>query len=708
MRSSTTPSGAAVSHLVSSLYSRIKDSASSEKWYQVISHYKELRRTGIPFSDPSLFPCLLQACQNVSFIHGKSIHACMIKQGFDSSANSILDFYKKGGELDSALGVFASLSDISRDSVTWNIMINSILEQGSSKEGLHWFADALVAGNFEPNISTLVLMLRACRNRAAVDEGMQIHGYILKSGFGYVQSVQNSLLSLYATVKLRSAQVLFDEMLERDVISWSALIGGYAQSEEPEIALRLFQKMVNIGMIEPDGMTLVSVLRACSKAGNVSVGMLVHGFVIRNGFGNNDIFVWNSLIDMYARCNNSVSAYYIFCEMPSRNLVSWNSMLTGFIRNERVSEALSLIDSMVKAGLEPDGVTLTNLLQICKSLVDPFYCKMIHCKVIRGGYESSGLVVANLLIDAYARCNLLVLAWELFIRMKQKDVVSWSTMIAGFTHCGKPDEAISLFSLMIQMGNRPNSVAVLNVLEACSFLAELRTSKCMHGIAIRMGLAAEVAVGTSILTMYSESGATELSRRVFDQIVERTIVSWSAMIRAYGMNGCVHDALSLLVEMKIDGLKPNSVVMLSLLSACSHSGFVQEGLSLFKEMVQDYGVEPTLEHYSCMVDMLSRAGMLNIAMALIKKIPENLKASPSAWGALLSACRNHGDTELGAEAASQVLKLEPSDSAGYVLASGMFAADGLWDDAVRMRRLAKEREVKVVAGYSLVHANEKA
>jgi pentatricopeptide repeat protein len=292
--------------------------------------------------------------------------------------------------------------------------------------------------------------------------------------------------------------------------------------------------------------------------------------------------------------------------------------------------------------------------------------------------------------------------------MRRRDVVSWSTMISGFAHCGKPDEAIAVYQEMDRDLVKPNVITIINLLEACSVTAELKRSKWAHGVAIRQGFASEVTVGTAVVDMYSKCGEILASRRAFDQLALKNIVTWSAMIAAYGMNGLAHEALALFAEMKRHGLKPNPVTTLSVLAACSHGGLVEEGLSLFKSMVQELGLEPGFEHYSCMVDMLGRAGKLDTAIEVIKAMPDNLKNGASIWGSLLSACRSYGLTELGKEAISRVLELEPSNSAGYLVASSMYAADGLWDDAARIRVLAKEKGVKVVAGYSLVHIDNKA
>ncbi|XP_059648083.1 pentatricopeptide repeat-containing protein At2g17210 [Cornus florida] len=684
---------------------RIKESSYSEKWQEVFSHYNGMMKAGVQLTDPSLFPPILKACLELSCRHGLSIHACLVKRGFESFTsigNSVMDFYVKSDALDSAMRVFSYMRN--RDSVSWNIIIHGHLDLGDSVEGLLLFKQGRVAG-FEPNTATLVLVIQACRSVRAIREGLKIHGYIIRSGFWAITSVQNSLLSMYAYIEMEFASKLFDEMYDRDVISWSVMIGGYVQSEEDQIAFWLFREMVYNFGAEVDAQTMVSVLKASNNLRDISMGRLVHGFVIRRGF-NNDLFVGNSLVDMYFKCNDAGSAFKTFNEMPRRNIVSWNSLLSGFVGNEKHSEAPMIYASMRKAGFEADAVTLVNLLQTCKHFVDTSQCKSIHATVIRRGYELNELVM-NSLINAYAKCNIIMLAWRLFNQMKRRDTVTWSTMIAAFAYCGMPDEAIAVFQQMYWVHEKPNMVTMLNLLEACSVSAELKRSKWAHGIAIRRGLAAEVAVGTAILDMYSKCGAVEASRKAFDQIPKKNIVSWSAMIGAYGMNGFASDALALLAEMKSHGLKPNPVTMLSVLSACSHGGLVEEGLAFFEELVQDRGTELGLEHYSCMVDLFGRAGKLDNAMDFIKKMPERLKPGASAWGALLSACRSHGNSELGAGAVSRVLELEPSNSAGYLLASSMYAAAGLWNDASRMRWLVKEKRVGVVAGYSLVNVDNK-
>ncbi|XP_050231389.1 pentatricopeptide repeat-containing protein At2g17210 isoform X1 [Mercurialis annua] len=686
--------------------SRIKELSTSEKWHEVISQYHVMKNTEPHLLDVSLFPHILKACSYLSMNNGKCFHGCLIKTAFDSFTsigNSIMSFYLKCGELETAVSVFDSMR--SRDSVSWNVLIHGYLHHGHFLEGLWEFRNARVNA-FESNISSLVLVIQACRSLGAKPEGWQIHGYVIQSGFWASCSIQNSFLCFYVDIDMGYARNLFDEMPEKDVISWSVMISGYVHSLEAQGGLQMFQKMLSMSGIEPDGMITVSVLKACASLVNITMGRLVHALSIQRGL-DCDMFVENSLIDMYSKCQHVDSAFEVFNEMSTRNNVSWNSMISGLVLDEKFPEALSLVYSMEKKGIKADEVTLANCLQICKFFALPYQCKAVHCVTTRCGFESNDIVISSL-IDAYAKCNLIELSWKIFSRTRRRDVILWSTMIAGFAHCGKPDEAIAVFRNMSDTTENPNVVTVVNLLEACSVAAELKRSKWAHAIAIRRGLTEEVTVGTAILDMYSKCGEIEASRKAFNQIPQKNIVTWSAMIGAYGINGLAREALASLSEMKLHKFKPNALTYLSVLTACSHGGLVESGLAIFKSMIEEDGVEPGFEHYSCVVDMLSRAGKLNAALEFIRIMPESFRTGASVWGALLSGCRNYGSTKLGEGAVFRVLEVEPLDSAGYLLASSMYAANGSWDDAGRMRLLGRERGVRSVAGYSLVHIGSKA
>ncbi|KAI4367352.1 hypothetical protein MLD38_023100 [Melastoma candidum] len=362
---------------------------------------------------------------------------------------------------------------------------------------------------------------------------------------------------------------------------------------------------------------------------------------------------------------------------------------------------------MQDEGIEYDEVTLVNMLNICKFYCDLSWIKSIHSRALRKRHEANTILL-NSLTDAYMNCGRLGLAQAIFDCTGQRNVVSWGIMISGLILNGEPEEALKLYGRMVWELQEPNAVIILCLLEACSLCADLTKSKAGHAIALRRFMNKEIAVSTAIVDMYCKCSDTKSAIKIFNKISGRNVITWSAMVAGYGINGLAREGLALVAAMKRENMKPNDVTALSVLSACSHQGLIDEGLSFFKSMVEEYGIQPGKEHYAILVDMLGRSGNLEMALDLIKSVPGTLEDSPSAWGSLLRACRNFRNTEVGEDAASRVLELQPTHSANYMLASGMYAANGMWDLATRVRRLAKEEGVKVVAGYSMVSVNNES
>ncbi|KAG0459259.1 hypothetical protein HPP92_022387 [Vanilla planifolia] len=679
----------------------------NNKFQDLFVCYLELKKAASSL-DYEIFPPLFKTCASSQLLkEGISVHADAIKLGFvsyTSTANSIMSFYLKTGMLDCALNVFDEMKW--RDSVSWNGVIHGFLIQEDAELGLGLFMEARASG-FVPNVSTLVLVLKACWKLKTFSEGENLHGYIVKSGILADLLIQNTLLNMYGkTQGSDNAQKLFDEMLERDAISWSSLISAYVQTGEAASGLQLFLQMSKEHGINVDATTVVIVLQACSILGNVNIGRLIHGHVIQRGF-EGDSFIGNSLVDMYSKCLDVNSAYLAFTLMARTNLVSWNSLLTGFVRQEKHSEALLLFESMKKAGVESDAYTAVILLQACKGLGQEAFCRSIHSLVLRRQFENG--FVLNSLLDAYTKCGLIGIALKLFWQMPSRDLISWSTMISGFSHIGQVSKAVNFYLQMRLAQETPNSVTMLGLLEACSVIADLKLSKSFHGVALGNGLSRDLSFRTALLDTYAKCGDLNSSNKVFEEMEERNILSWNAMVGALGMNGCAVQALATLKLMTLDHVKPNEVTILSLLSACSHGGLIQEGLLLFQRMSKCYSLKPSIEHYSCIVDMLARAGNLSGGLEMIRKMYEDgTQAGPAAWGALLSACRRFGDCELGENVAARILELEPLSSAGYVLSSSMYAKIGLRDETARFRWLMKERGVRVVSGYSLVNVGQHA
>ncbi|XP_044418626.1 pentatricopeptide repeat-containing protein At2g17210 isoform X2 [Triticum aestivum] len=573
------------------------------------------------------------------------------------------------------------------------------------------------AAHLPPTPATLLALLRrapASHPHAAA----HVHACLLKTAYFRPGgcTVPNSLLASYATSgDSLAAAKLFDEMPLRDVASWTSMMRAHLAGGSASQALCMFRDMLTAGgsVPEPDGVVLVVALRACAELEDLALGASLHAVTERRGLRGADVFIDNSLVDMYARCLDLWSARKVFDTIPCRNVVSWNTMLSGLARAGRAADALDLLASLslLKEGdIGFDETTLVVLLQLCKRLEggQAMWCRSVHAVAIRRGLllSSTGLPLLNALLDAYAKCGLLEHTLRLFRGMPERNIVTWSTVIAGCTHNGRPGDAIACAVAMREAGEIPNSVTILSVLEACADCAEMAASRCAHGMALRSGLALERDVSNALVDMYGKCGNLAAAMRVFNAMPRRDVLTWNSMISALGMNGRTRDALALVDRMEQEGdITPNGVTMLAVLSACAHGGLVEEGVACFERMTATHSVEPQVEHLSCIVDMLARAGDLEGAARVIEE-RISTTSSPAAWSALLSACRGHSsDSKVGRNAACRVLELEPGNAAGYLMSMGVPSAG---ETAARLRQLMRERGVGVTGGHSMVQVGRDA
>jgi pentatricopeptide repeat protein len=419
-------------------------------------------------------------------------------------------------------------------------------------------------------------------------------------------------------------------MPERDVVSWTAIIAGYTQSGNYDEAMQFFREM-QLVRVKINSDTFTSILPACANLGALNLGREVHANIIRSGFQFN-LFVGSALLDMYAKCGIIEEAQKVFAQMPERSLVSWNTVIAGYVQNGHVDEAL-----------------------------------------------------------------------ELFKKMDTRNVISWTAMIAGYAQDGQYDKALKFFGQMQLTGVKPDSDVFSCVLPACANLATLHAGKEVHEDIIRGGFHSNVFVENSLIDMYAKCGSIEDACRVFDKMPTRDVVSWTAMIVGYATHGYGKEALELFQQMQQSGTKPDHATFLGVLSACCHAGLVAEGQQYFDSMSHAYHISPGLEHYSCMVDILGRAGLLNEAVEFIHKMP--IKPNAAVWGSLLGACITHMNIELGEYVAEHVLKLEPENAAHYVVLSNIYSAAGRWSDVEKVRKMMKERRIKRRPGCSWVEVN---
>ncbi|XP_042502739.1 pentatricopeptide repeat-containing protein At3g12770-like [Macadamia integrifolia] len=446
-------------------------------------------------------------------------------------------------------------------------------------------------------------------------------------------------------------------------------------------ALQLYANLWNHHGFKPDNSTFPHILKAASQLNDPTTGLIVHNHAIRTGF-DSTLFVTNSLILFYGRFGLLESMHYLFDEMPQRNIVSWTAVVWASTQHNRFDQAIKTFHDMRIVGIKPNSFTMATILP-------SFSCSggsiQIHSFLIKCGFESD-IFVSTALIDTYAKCGFVNSARRVFDEMPNKNVVSWNSVITGYTQNGNAQKALNLFvEMQIARDVRPDSFTIVTALCSCANLASLRQGKELHGYVYRACLGDIVIVGNGLIHMYGKCGALELSELVFDNMQEKDVSSWTALINCYGLNGQGSKAISVFEKMKqATSVTPNPVTWIAVLSACSHSHLIEDGFRYFKEMSADFGVKPNMKHYVCMVDMLGRAGHFQEALKFINDMP--LQNNAQIWEALLGAATVQGDTAVAELAAKQLIELGPENDDLQVQLANIYANVGRWIDVERIRK----------------------
>ncbi|KAG6572381.1 pentatricopeptide repeat-containing protein At2g41080 [Cucurbita moschata] len=469
------------------------------------------------------------------------------------------------------------------------------------------------------------------------------------------------------------------------------------------------------------------LLQSCIKLGSLFGGEQVHSLVITSGCAN-DKFISNHLLNLYSKLGNLKSSLVLFSHMPRRNIMSynilingylqlgdlesaqklfdemserniatWNAMITGLTQFEYNEQALGLFREMYGLGILPDEFTLGSVLRGCAGLRSLLAGQEVHACLMKCGFELN-LVVGSSLAHMYMKSGSLSDGEKLIKSMPIRNVVAWNTLIAGKAQNGCSEEVLNQYNMMKMAGFRPDKITFVSVISACSELATLGQGQQIHAEVIKAGAGSVVAVVSSLISMYSRSGCLEDSVKTFVDREDADVVLWSAMIAAYGFHGRGEEAIELFHQMEELKMEANEVTFLSLLYACSHCGLKEKGTEYLDLMVEQYKLKPRIEHYTCVVDLLGRAGRLEEAEGMIRSMP--VKADGIIWKTLLSACKLHKNAEMAKRISEEILKLDPLDAASYVLLSNIHASARNWPDVSEIRKAMRDRNVKKEPGIS--------
>ncbi|KAF9591088.1 hypothetical protein IFM89_001432 [Coptis chinensis] len=507
----------------------------------------------------------------------------------------------------------------------------------------------------------------------------------------------NLIKSYCLKEQFKDARRLFDEIPERDVVAWTSMISGYTSGGRNTQAWTMFCDMKKED-VQLNAFTVSSVLKACKGMGVVSCGSMVHGLAVKNGVDGN-MYVQNALMDMYATCSAGMSEACMVFEMISvKNDVSWTTMIASYTHKGDGYAALKVFKRMVQEEAELNSYTYSITIRACASIGSYTYGQQIHAAVGKHGFGSDP-PVGNSLVDMYCRCGKVSEAYRYFHEMPERDLITWNTMISGFERSGS-DGSLQLFSQLSSEVLHPNCFTFTSVVASCANLAVLHCGRQIHAVIVRRGLDGNVALANAFIDMYAKCGSIADSRRIFDEMPSRDVISWTSIMNGYGSHGYADEAIRLFGEMVHCGVKPDQLVFMGLISACSHSGLVDDGLKYFHFMWNNYNIKPNQEIYGCVVDLLGRAGRVTEAYELTVTMP--FEPDKLVWGALLGACKAHRNSYIGRLAANKILDLRPNGAETYVMLSNIYASDGRWGEFAEMRKLMRGTCSKKVAGRSWI------
>lgn len=649
----------------------------------------------------------LRACiSSKSLIQGKLIHQKVLTLGLQNNivfCKNLISLYFSCQYYESARLVFKSI-DNPLDISLWNGLIAAYTKNHLYIEALELFDQLLQYPYLKPDSFTFPSVLRACGGLGRASYGNMMHTHLLKSGLVCDIVVASSLVGLYAKCNLFAYAVqLFDEMPERDVASWNTVISCYYQDGKADKALELFGKMRDAGF-EPNSVTLTTVISSCARLLDLERGKGIHMELEKNGFAL-DSFVSSALVDMYGKCGCLKMAKVVFDQMPRRTVVAWNSMIAGYSYIGDSKECMELFRRMSIEGTKPTLTTLSSILMACSRSVQLRHGKFIHGYMIRNCIEAD-IFVNSALIDLYFKCGRVKSAENVFEMMPRENVVCWNVMVSGYVTAGKYFEALGIYEDMKVTNVKPDAITFTTILSACSQLAALEKGKEIHNCINQSGLEANEIVMGALLDMYAKCGAMNEALDVFYKLPKRDLVSWTSMINAYGSHGQALEALKLFSKMQQCNAKPDGVAFLAVLSACSHAGLVDEGYYFFNQMITKYDVKPRIEHYSCLIDLLGRAGRLNEAYRILQNNLE-IREDAGLLSTLFSACCLHKDLELGEDIVKFLIEKHPDDPSTHITLSNMYASAKKWDGVRRIRLKMKELGLKKNPGCSWIEIDKR-
>ncbi|KAF7017458.1 hypothetical protein CFC21_030900 [Triticum aestivum] len=650
------------------------------------------------------YAALVAACSRLrSLCQGRLVHHHLIASpdaglaGNTVLNNHLITMYGRCAAPDSARLVFDEMP--AKNPVSWASVIAAHAQNRRSTDALVLFSSMLRAGT-APDQFALGSAVRACAELGDVVVGRQVHAQSMKSDTGSDLIVQNALVTMYSKSGfVGDGFSLFTRMREKDLISWGSIIAGFAQQGCEMEALQIFREMIAEGLHHPNQFHLGSVFRACGVLDSLEYGEQIHSLSVKYRLDCNS-YAGCSLSDMYARCKKLESARKVFYGIDAPDLVSWNSIINACSVEGLLSEAMVLFSDMRDSGLRPDGITVRGLLCACAGCDALQPGRLIHSYLFKVGLDGD-VSVCNSLLSMYARCMDFSSAMDVFHETRDRDVVTWNSILTACVLHQHLEVVFELFNLLQRSVPSLDGISLNNVLSASAELGYLEIVKQVHAYTFKVGLVNDTMLSNGLIDTYAKCGSLDDAAKHFEMMgTNCDVFSWSSLIVGYAQSGYARKALDLFARMRNLGIKPNHVTFVGVLTACSRVGFVDEGCYYYSIMEPEHGILPTREHCSCVIDLLARAGRLTEAAKFVDQMP--FEPDIVMWKTLLAASKTHNDVEMGKRAAEGVLNIDPSHSAAYVLLCNIYAASGDWNEFARLKKAMRSSGVKKSPGKSWV------
>ncbi|KAK7405180.1 hypothetical protein VNO78_06379 [Psophocarpus tetragonolobus] len=655
---------------------------------EVLSVYRRLRCYGV-YCNENAMATVIRSCGVLGDKKlGYQVLGGVIKSGLNTTVsvgNSLVSMFGNCGSIEEASCVFYDMRE--RDTISWNSIITASVHNGRCEESLEYFSQMRYT-HAETDYITISSLLPVCGSTQNLRWGRGLHGMVVKSGLESNACVCNSLLCMYSQAgKFEDAELMFRTMPDRDLISWNSMMASHVENGKYPCAIELLIKMLQ----QRKSTNYVTFTIALSACYNLKKLKMVHAFVILLGLHHN-LIIGNALVTMYGKFGSMAEAKRVCKIMPKRDEVTWNALIGGHADNKEPNAAIEAFNLLREEGVPVNYITIVNLLSACLSPDNLLKHGMsIHAHIIVAGLELDTFVQSSL-ITMYAQCGDLNTSNYIFNVLANKNSSTWNAILSANAHYGPGEEALKFIIKMKNDGIHLDQFSFSVALAIIGNLTLLDEGQQLHSMIIKQGLESNDYVINATMDMYGKCGEIDDVHRILPQPRSRSQRSWNILISALARHGFFQQAREAFHEMLDLGLRPDHVTFVSLLSACSHGGLVDEGLAYYSSMSTKFSIPTGIEHCVCVIDLLGRAGRLTEAETFINKMP--VPPNGLVWRSLLAACKIHGNLELARKAADCLFELDSSDDSAYVLYSNVCASTRRWRDVENVRKQMESHNIK--------------